>query len=95
MEYSFDDFRRLLKLYDNFEGPRAWGTFPRGSFNDFVQFVEDEEQDGERRERLIRFSRRWWRNFCFHEISYELILLTIALAALLAGVAACFAVILR
>ena len=92
-KYEFDDLRRLLKLYDNFEGPSAWRDFSNGEFGDFIRFVEQEEHDPEKRDLLARLTRKWRRHYCLHEISNELVLITIALTAVLASGALAWAVV--
>jgi hypothetical protein len=91
--YEFDDLRRMLKLYDNFEGPRAWRDFSEGGFDDFIRFVEREEQDPTKRERLAQLARKWRQHYFLGEISHELVLITIALTALLTSGAVAWAVV--
>ena len=82
-----EDAARLLRHYDDFEGPGAWRNFPGGTFHDFEKFLEQElkSNDQAMRERMLRLAREWRRCYVLEELGRAAILITIALTAALAA----------
>ena len=59
-----NDLKRLLKSYDDFEGPDARRSYPKGRFRDYVRFLRKENaRNPEQSKRLVRLARRWRRRF--------------------------------
>jgi len=76
------DLRGLLDCYDDFEGWSARRAYPKGSFRDFLAFIDSRDaKKPQSKKRLIALARRWRRFYFRSELSTLFALLSICFAA--------------
>ncbi len=78
--YQNKDLSNILKSYDDFEGPSARRDFKKGSFSEFVHFLEKTKPDQATRNRLIKLAKQWHRNYIVQELSNAVVLVTLAVS---------------
>jgi hypothetical protein len=87
-------FHRLLLDYDAFESPGAWRDFPKGSFDDFVEFVRKGHDGDPDLAQFLELANKWWRTYHLAELGYVVVLVTIALAVALTVATTVYAIVL-
>lgn len=84
--YGNKHFEELLKRYDDFEGPEARRRFKKGTFRDFVNYIQ---KRGDKGNHLTKLAKQWRLNYFVGEVFNEVVLLTL-LVAMLLGAGAVF-----
>jgi hypothetical protein len=83
------DYRRLMKAYNDFEGPAALRNHPEGSFEAFLDFVAEQAKGRpETARRRQTLARAWRAAYVREELRNAFALATMALALLLLAGAA-------
>jgi hypothetical protein len=87
------DLKRMLGAFDDFEGWDARRQFPKGSSEDFIEFVRQQSNEGEQRERMAALAARWQAAYIRSELRNLFLLGSVLLTLLLGGGAALFGVV--
>lgn len=83
------DYRHLMKLYNDFEGPVALRNHPAGTFEEFLAFVTAQTKGKpETTRRRLSLARAWRAAYVRSELGAAFALTTMALALLLLAGAA-------
>lgn len=79
-----EDRDKLLKLYDQFDGPAARSRYPEGNFSDFKTFIGEMATGRPRLDQLSQLASAWRRHYGISELRNLLVVVTLLLTLLLA-----------
>ncbi|HOV02974.1 MAG TPA: hypothetical protein PLG99_01090 [Kaistiaceae bacterium] len=87
-----EDYDKLARLYDSFEGLQAIRDYPEGHFDQFVDFVEKSRaRDPERAGRMVTLAKDWFSRYRQTELRNAFVVGTMALGIAVVAVAAIWA----
>jgi hypothetical protein len=82
--YEPQDRDRLLKLYDQFDGPAARLSYPKGNFSQFRTFISEVARREPRSAQLDKLARAWRRHYGRSELRNLFVVVSVLLTMLLA-----------
>jgi hypothetical protein len=83
-KFEAKDRDRLLKLYDQFDGPAARLRYPKGNFSEFRAFIGELTKGEPRSDQVDKLAKAWRSHYGRSELQNLFVVLTLLLTLLLA-----------